>query len=300
MACSQSDDVLTVIDAFTNAFYQLGGRCKADKDAAHGDAAVWYAGYGNGHCRDHHESNSGKIHYFADYRGSGQRGGIPDAAKIEGMPWPLYFPACSNARVDCCFRDFSDPQHLRMELRIMTPEPLDPCLFFCFIMDALAMPKYLIDNQNTQTIRAVAASDLIMQQPGRKREFASKEASREDLRHRFVLAVLEEDKLDYTGERFSKRFQLDQKRLFFLTVTYTAKGICSYSIDVEKADDSHYALSAEAGEQLRLALDPTLTLWEALMLYLEDHGEGSLLSLMDQEKIMYSGTHYVFWGDWDE
>ena len=48
-------------------------------------------------------------------------------------------------------------------------------------------------------------------------------------------------------------------------VFYDRKGVVQeYSIDMEKAEDSHYEFDARQGEKLRLALDPSRTLPEAL------------------------------------
>lgn len=159
---------------------------------------------------------------------------------------------------------------------------------------------YVLEIRKNPVARAVMAADIAMQELDQWTKFATKEAEREDLKRRFVRVLLEDDGHDFTGKRIQKRFQLDHERLFFLTVIYTDEGIESYSIDVEKASDSHYQLTAENGERLRMGLNSKLTLWEGLMLYLEDHGEGTLLSLMDRENIKYSQMHFTFWGDWDE
>ncbi len=88
---------------------------------------------------------------------------------------------------------------------------------------------------------------------------------RRALKYRMAQAVLEDDYYDEALEHFHKRIPISLDQPLYLSVFYDRQGVVQeYSIDIEKAEDSHYEFDARQGEKLRLALDPSRTLPEAL------------------------------------
>jgi len=78
---------------------------------------------------------------------------------------------------------------------------------------------------------------------------------------------------------------LDGNRLFFLSVYRNENGeIEKYSIDIEKASDSHYELSINAIKQLENYLSnkfPKRDLFDGLKEFLRTNNESDLTNLFD-------------------
>ena len=91
------------------------------------------------------------------------------------------------------------------------------------------------------------------------------------LKYRMAQAILEDDRYDRVLEHFRKVLPLSLDEPLFLSVFYDRQGVVQkYSIDIEKAEDSHYEFDARQGEKLRLALDPSRTLPDALADWAEE------------------------------
>ena len=80
----------------------------------------------------------------------------------------------------------------------------------------------------------------------------------------------------------------------FLSVFYDQKGpVKKYSIDIETAEDSYYELDSRQGEKLRLALDPSRTLPEALADWAEKGGSWSRVeSMLERCGIDFKPLHF--------
>jgi hypothetical protein len=94
-------------------------------------------------------------------------------------------------------------------------------------------------------------------------------------------------------------FSLDDESLFFLSEFSNEQGIIvMYSIDVEKANDSHYEITVE--EMSKLAgyfqcLNYTDDLSDALSAFFRKNGEKDFIHLLDSQGIKYTPIHFDFW-----
>lgn len=127
-------------------------------------------------------------------------------------------------------------------------------------------------------------------------------------RHRkYAIAqvILEPDIYDTACQHYRKRLPLDDNGLYFLSVFYhrsvdpqgrPSVQLIKYSLDEERADDSHYEFDPAGGEKLLAALDAGCdgvkrSLSEALAQYFEDHGTISFCSLLKQLGIPYQAFY---------
>ena len=72
-----------------------------------------------------------------------------------------------------------------------------------------------------------------------------------------------------------------------------------YSIDVEKANDSHYEISVEDMSRLaRYFQCPNYTddLSNALSAFFRKNGEKDLITLLNSQEIKYTPIHFDDWG----
>ena len=91
------------------------------------------------------------------------------------------------------------------------------------------------------------------------------------LKYRIAQAILEDDQYNEQLGHFRKILPLSLEQPLFLSVFYDRQGMVKkYSIDIETAEDSHYELNPQQGEKLRLSLDPSRTLPEALAKWAEE------------------------------
>jgi len=93
------------------------------------------------------------------------------------------------------------------------------------------------------------------------------------------------------NKRKTIRVSLDSQELFFLSVFYDEMGIAhKYSIDVEKAADSHYEI--DAVEMKKLSDYFNRKLENSLKKYLKTYSEHDLVELLDKLHIQYTPFHY--------
>ena len=91
------------------------------------------------------------------------------------------------------------------------------------------------------------------------------------LKYRMAQAILADDWYDQSLEHFRKQIPLSLDQPFFLSVFYDRQGrVKMYSIDIEKAEDSHYELDPGQAEKLRQSLNPGSTLPQALADWAEE------------------------------
>lgn len=113
--------------------------------------------------------------------------------------------------------------------------------------------------------RRVKLADLAHNSDLNRLDCVTAQDRRRVLKYRMAQAILEDDRYDRVLEHFRKVLPLSMDDPLFLSVFYDRQGVVQkYSIDIEKAEDSHYEFDARQGEKLRLALDPSRTLPEAL------------------------------------
>ena len=95
-----------------------------------------------------------------------------------------------------------------------------------------------------------------------------------------------------SGPLRRERLRLDDTRLWFLSV-FRGKdnSIVKYSINVEKAGDSHYELVPEEYNRLTRYFGTVDTI-EALQKYFIDHSERDFVSLLDMLEVFYKPFHY--------
>ena len=119
--------------------------------------------------------------------------------------------------------------------------------------------------------RRVKLADLAHNSDLSRLGYVSDRDRRRVLKYRMAQAILEDDRYDRVLEHFRKVLPLSLDEPLFLSVFYDRQGVVQkYSIDIEKAEDSHYEFDARQGEKLRLALDPSRTLPDALADWAEE------------------------------
>lgn len=91
---------------------------------------------------------------------------------------------------------------------------------------------------------------------------------------------------------YRKSIPLEETRLYFLTIFYNDSGILNYSFDVEAASDSHYEFDEAAGETIRKALDPSVSLPEALMEFMSCRNDWDFIELLGSLGLSYQSFHY--------
>lgn len=142
--------------------------------------------------------------------------------------------------------------------------------------------------------RRVKLADLIHNSDLNRLGYVSHQDRRRVLKYRMAQVILEDDQYDEVLEHFHKRIPLSMNEPLFLSVFYDRQGVVrKYSIDIEEAEDSHYELSPAQAEKLRLALDPSRTLPEALA----DWAEGGcscarVESMLGEHGIAFQPFHY--------
>ena len=114
------------------------------------------------------------------------------------------------------------------------------------------------------------------------------------LKYRMAQAVLQSDRYDPVLKHFRKRIPLSLDQPLYLSVFYDITGsVEKYSIDIEKAEDSHYELDPHQAEKLRLALAPGRTLPEALADWAQAGGGlAQVESLLGQLGIDFKAEHF--------
>lgn len=89
---------------------------------------------------------------------------------------------------------------------------------------------------------------------------------------------------------------LDNNRLFFLSVFRNENGeIEKYSIDIEKASDSHYELSNSGMKRMEHYLKNKFQkqdLIDGLKEFLRSNNESDLINLFDSLEIDYNQYHF--------
>lgn len=121
-------------------------------------------------------------------------------------------------------------------------------------------------------------------------------------RRRCVKYLIAQALLDDSADRFDaaaeppcwhKRIPLDDGRLYFLSVFYDEQGTwLRCSLDVEAADDEHHMFDAVHAETLRRALDPELSLPEALADALARSGNAYVLRVLEESGIPFKSFYY--------
>ena len=124
---------------------------------------------------------------------------------------------------------------------------------------------YVARLRNDPIARRVKLADLTHNSDLNRLDNVTAQDRRRVLKYRMAQAILEDDCYDEVLEHFHKRIPISLDQPLYLSVFYDIAGnVEEYSIDIEKAEDSHYEFDARQGEKLRLALDPSRTLPEAL------------------------------------
>ena len=109
----------------------------------------------------------------------------------------------------------------------------------------------------------------------------------------------DEEYFDSSIKTYRRIFSLDNEQLFFLSeFSNDQRIIMKYSIDVEKANDSHYEIPVE--EMSKLAgyfqcLNYTDNLLDALSAFFKKNGEKDFIALLKNQGIKYTPFHFDNW-----
>jgi hypothetical protein len=124
-------------------------------------------------------------------------------------------------------------------------------------------------------------------------------------KYRKAIEILEHNQNKPNNEQLGsfphrRIFSLDDEGLFFLSeFSNEQRNIVMYSIDVEKANDSHYEIFME--EMTKLAgyfqcLNYTDDLSDVLSAFFKKNGEKDFIVLLDSQGIKYTPIHFDDWG----
>lgn len=179
-------------------------------------------------------------------------------------------------------------------LRLLTHDPDVPYM------------DYVIAVRQNPLARKVKQADLMHNSDIHRLDQVTAHDLRRRRKYRIALAILEEDSYDTICKHCRKRIPLDDDGLYFLSVFYrkeSTSGSCNvctvlkYSLDVERANDSHYEFSPADGNKLHTALDTGYagikrSLPEALSEYFENHSEIAFRGLLKELSISFQTFHF--------
>lgn len=153
---------------------------------------------------------------------------------------------------------------------------------------------YIAALRKNPIARRVKLADLAHNSDLNRLDNVTGQDRRRVLKYRMAQAVLQSDQYDQTLKHFRKRIPLSLDQPLYLSVFYDITGsVEKYSIDIEKAEDSHYELDPHQAEKLRLALDPGRTLPEALADRAQAGGGcAQVESLLRQLGIVFKAEHF--------
>ncbi len=164
---------------------------------------------------------------------------------------------------------------------------------------------YVLALRHNPLARKVKQADLLHNSDLERLDEINTYVLRRRQKYLIAAAILEEDWYDQSLKHYRKRLPLDDKQLYFLSVFYrkdkTSKAeVLKYSLDVEKAEDSHYEFSAAGGKKLHQALikaqgidqSTNRSLPELLAWYFETGSEYSFTSLLKKLGIPYHPFHF--------
>ena len=109
----------------------------------------------------------------------------------------------------------------------------------------------------------------------------------------------DDEYFDSSIKTYRRIFSLDNEQLFFLSeFSNDQRIIMKYSIDVEKANDSHYEIPVE--EMSKLAgyfqcLNYTDDLSDALSTFFKKNTEKDFIALLKNQGIKYTPFHFDNW-----
>ncbi len=124
---------------------------------------------------------------------------------------------------------------------------------------------YVVRLRKNPIARRVKLADLLHNSDLHRLDRVTAQDRRRVLKYRMARAILEDDRYDEVLDQFRKVLPLSLEEPLYLSVFYDRQGaVREYSIDIEKAEDSHYELTPHQAEKLRQALDPSRLLPDAL------------------------------------
>lgn len=151
------------------------------------------------------------------------------------------------------------PEAVLEALQFLTRSPDTPYL------------DYVIRLRRNPIARRVKLADLTHNSDLARLDQVTAQDRRRVLKYRMAQAILKDEPYDEHLGHFRKILPLSLNDPLFLSVFYGRQGaVEKYSIDIEAAEDSHYELDPQQGEKLRLALDPSRTLPQALANWAEE------------------------------
>lgn len=107
---------------------------------------------------------------------------------------------------------------------------------------------------------------------------------------------LYEERYDPTMKTFRKIYSLDNIKLIYLSeFSNEDRNIINYSIDVEKACDSHYEIDVENAAKLALILqysNNTDDIVSALTSFFSKNGEHEFVQMLEDQGIKYQPYHF--------
>lgn len=151
--------------------------------------------------------------------------------------------------------------------------------------------KYVWQIRGNPVARAVKQADLQHNSDLSRLDCVTEKDKTRVLKYKMASAILAEHRKEYDGTyRFA--IPLDDRWLYFLSVFYTEKGVVSYSLDAEYADDVHYSFSGTDVGRIQRLLPHAESLPEALAVYLSNHNEENFATLLRKNNITSKGFHF--------
>jgi hypothetical protein len=151
---------------------------------------------------------------------------------------------------------------------------------------------HLLKDSKNEIAIAVKLADLKHNSDLSRVGTADEKAKNRVVKYQQAINILEPElQYDVYTKKTRKRYSLDEKKLHFLSVFYDENGnVDKYSLDVEKANDSHYEIDKDEMAKLIKHLNAELTV--ALRTYFSSHNQWDFEKMLEDLDVKFKPHHY--------
>lgn len=157
--------------------------------------------------------------------------------------------------------------------------------------DGVPYLQYVARIRENPVARAVKLADLRHNSDTTRLNAVTEKDRKRLLKYRIAESILDEDRYDASGGYYRKRIPLDHSGVYFLSVFYTGQRVLRFSLDVERASDSHYGFDEDAATRIKQLFPGAPSLPEALAEYFMSHNDLDFTSLLLENHIPYKRFH---------
>ena len=153
--------------------------------------------------------------------------------------------------------------------------------------------EYIRAIRKNKVARKVKLADLLHNSDPARKAIESEWEKKRARKYRIAKAILEDDPYDKYLYHYRKTIPLDDQGTYFLSVFYEADGIVKkYSLDVEKAEDTHIEFIVKDIQLLKNILGSKDSFPEAIAEFMAAHGEYDFKNLLSKCGVEYQVFHY--------